>query len=162
MTATAHVPHVQGCCNRSLCWSATAPCRGTPWDRLPECSVAGGTLLGQVVPQVAARTSLSGMGQLAAPPGSPGSSAEPGPPAPVSVQFAESQLTRYAATAGRKARASPGDGGWLCPQAGQGRLGVRFIGQVPLVLMARVAGGLRHPGEGHQHSRQSWQVNVLV
>lgn len=72
MTATAHIPHVQGCCNRSLCWSATAPCRETPWDRLPELSVAGGTLLGQVAPQVAARTSLSRMGQLATPPGSPG------------------------------------------------------------------------------------------
>lgn len=72
VTVTAHVPHAQGCCNRRLHWPVSAACRETPWHRLPELSVAGGRLLGQAASQVAARTSLSGMGQLAAPPGSSG------------------------------------------------------------------------------------------
>lgn len=160
MAATAHVPHAQGCCSRSLLWPASAACRETPWDRLPELGVARGRLPGQVAPQVAARTSLSGMWQLAAPPGFPG-------------QFSTAQASCAGECAGCRVLADQVRGHcgaegrgelwrWLCPQAGQGRWGVRVMGQVPLVPRARAAGDLRHPREGHRHSQWSRQVNVLV
>lgn len=151
VTATAHVPYATEAFTGQSLLIVEKPhgtgCLSSVW---PE-----GDCRGRQLHRWLLRPACPGWGSWQHPQDLQDNSAQSRPPVLVSALVAESQLTRYVATAGQRARTNSGDG--------QGCWGVWVMGEAPLIpRAARAAGGLRCPAEGHWHSQQSWQVNMLV